>query len=295
MPATGSGLGGVARRLWTRASARPRLALGALSADAWLASYPKSGRTWFRFILANYFGIAAGLDVKVDLRSMFGIVPNFDLDPVRGLPAFRFRDRADVPLIVVTHKSYSRLLMLDRPIIFMVREPRDVLVSAYFHETRHKHRFDGDMDAFLPHPRLGLPAYVRHLNGWAERLTAHRHLVLSYETLSADPIGSTMAALAFLGCDADPTAAERAIDASRFEAMRADEQRSGIPGHDYDRNDEQSLRMRRGRVGGFADHLQPRQIAYIEDTCARLLRPAARALLASAGSYDVGPAAAGPA
>lgn len=278
-------MSGVARRLWIRASAPPRLAFGALSVNAWLASYPKSGRTWFRFILANYFDFAASLEFEVNLRSMFSVVPNFDLDPARGLPAYRFRDRADVPLIAVTHKRYSPLLMLGRPIIFLVRDPRDIIVSAYFHETRHKHGFNGDMDAFLPHSVLGLPAYVRYLNGWAESLATHRHFVLSYEALSADPFGSTVAALAFLACEADPTAARRAIEASRFEAMRADEQRDGIPGHNYDRNDEQSLRMRRGQVRGFGDYLQPRQISYIEETCARLLRPAAKTLLASAGSY----------
>jgi hypothetical protein len=49
---------GLARML-RKEFGRSRLMLAAGSAAAFLASYPKSGRTWFRFILANYLNTAA--------------------------------------------------------------------------------------------------------------------------------------------------------------------------------------------------------------------------------------------
>ena len=57
----------------------------------------------------------------------------------------------------------------------------------------------------------------------------------------------------------------------------------GIPAHEYDRTDSESLRMRRGQVGGFADYLNAEQIALIEQTCSRELTPAAKKLLVSTG------------
>jgi alcohol sulfotransferase len=273
-------------RIWRRARNRARLLVAAGRADSFLASYPKSGRTWFRYILSNYLDLAGGLGVGVDLHSMFAVVPNFDFDPVRGVPAFRFADRRpDVPLVLVSHHAYRRLLFRGQPVMFMVRDPRDVMVSAYFHATRHKHRFAGDMGAFLRDPKQGLPALMGYLNAWAEGLPRHRHLVLSYERLSADPEAATAEALSFLGCPVEAGALHRAVEASRFEAMREREIEGGIPAHDYDRGDDESLRMRRGKVRGFADYLQAGDVALIEADCTAGLTPAAKALLTPTGFH----------
>lgn len=270
-------------RLWRRARNRARLLAAAGRADSFLASYPKSGRTWFRYILSNYLDLAGGLGVGVDLHSMFAVVPNFDFDPVRGVPAFRFTDRPGAPLVLVSHHRYRRLLFRGRPVIFMVRDPRDVMVSAYFHATRHKHRFAGDVPAFLRDPKQGLPDLVRYLNAWAAGLARHRNLVVSYERLTADPEAVTGEALGFLGCPVDAEALRRAVEASRFQAMREREIAGGIPAHDYDRSDGESLRMRRGKVGGFTDYLAAGEVSQIEAGCATGLTAAAKALLAPTG------------
>ena len=273
----------ISRRIGAKVGTYVGLARAAASTDAFLASYPKSGRTWFRFILANYLAATAKLDVDVGLHNMFTVLPNFDFDPVRGLPAFAFRGRQGTPLVAVSHRSYDRFLFGRRPVVFMIRDPRDVLVSAYFHATRHKHRFSGDMRAFLDDPAQGTPALLGYLNGWAAGLKRHSHHVLSYERLSADPEGVTADALTFLGIGVDPTALARAIELSRFETMRDRERREGIPAHDYDRNDSESLRMRRGKAGGYVDYLDDDDIALIEAACAERLTPAAKQLAAAAG------------
>jgi alcohol sulfotransferase len=265
-------------RATRQALIRARLAAAAGGATAFLASYPKSGRTWLRFILANYLNETAGLGVSVDLHTMFAVVPNFDYDPVRGLPAFHFKGRAQMPLVPVTHYPYSRFLFRGRPIVFMIRDPRDVMVSSYFHATRHKHRFKGDIAGFLRDQGLGLPHLIRYLNGWADGIAQHRHLVLSYERLSADPEAATAEVLTFLDYPIDNAALRRAVKASRFETMREREMTEGIPAHEYDRGDEESRRMRRGKVGGFADYLQPADLAAIEAGCTSGLNPAAKAL-----------------
>lgn len=254
-------------------------------ADAFLVSYPKSGRTWFRHILSDYFSRTAH-DGNVDLFRMFEVLPNFDLDPERGIPAFRYAEqRPRVPLILVSHLDYRRTLFFRRPVIFMVRDPRDVVVSAYFHATRHKHRFEGDMDAFIYDYRQGLPALIVYLNSWAKGLTHHRHAVLSYEELTDDPVGTSSRILRFLGHVPSAPDLEEAIEASRFEAMREHEVAGGLPAHVYDRGDAESRRMRRGKVGGFADYLTDAQAELIERTCTEWLTPAAKELLCRGGTH----------
>lgn len=279
----------IPRRAFRKVGRRIRLAQGAATADAFLASYPKSGRTWFRFILSHYFAQiapppAAQPDGAVDLFSMFGIVPNFDLDPARGIPAFRHQaQRPQLPLILVTHHHYRRSLFLRRPVIFMVRDPRDVIVSAFFHATRHKHRFSGTVDAFIADKAQGLPALINYLNGWGEGLKGRASVVLSYEELTRDTVGASARIIEFLGYAPADTALKKAVAAARFEAMRELELQGGLPAHDYDRDDAESLRMRRGKVGGFEDYLSNAQIERIQESCEKELVPSAKWIVARTG------------
>ncbi|WP_235931162.1 sulfotransferase domain-containing protein [Paracoccus xiamenensis] len=248
--------------------------------DAILASYPKSGRTWFRFILSSYLNKAYGLKAAPDLHSMFTVVPNFDMDATRGLPAFGFGNaKPKPPLIAVSHRSYSARVFRKCPTIFMLRNPKDVIVSSYFHATGQKHRFSGSLDEFLTDRGQGVAALTEYLNGWARGLQQRRHVTLSYERLTADPMTETARVLNFLGLDVEQHHLAAAVEAASFQNMRKLELRKGLPGHDYDRTNEENLRMRRGKVGGFADYLTDAQIALIDRMCERDLTDAAKALL----------------
>lgn len=277
------------RAAWRRVANAAGLAFHSNRIDAVLVSYPKSGRTWFRFILSSYLARGFDLGFDPDLYSMFKVMPNFDMEPVRGLPAFAFaRHRPRPPLIAVTHLSYSRLRFRTFPVVFLVRDPRDVMVSSYFHATRHKHRFEGDINDFLKDSRQGVASLTRYLNGWSAGLRHHRHIMVSYEDLSRDPHGETARVLGFLGVEAKPDLVAEAVATASFQSMQKLEQAAGLPGHDYDRSDNESLRMRRGKAGGFADYLTADQIEYIDATCDRELTAEAKAVLGLAVPPDSG-------
>lgn len=262
----------------------PHLRAAAMRADTFLVSYPKSGRTWLRYLLSCYFAEVAGLGFEPDLTTTFRVLPNFDRDPVRGIGAFVGEGAGGVmPLILVSHLGFNRRLFLDRPVIFLVRDPRDVIVSAYFHATRHKKVFAGDIGAFLDDPAYGLPALFRFLNGWADGLAGRRHILVSYEEMLDGSEETVRAILRFCGVAVDGEALRKAIAAARFDRMRDKERDQGIPGHDYDRNDTQSMRMRSGKAGGFDAWLSAEQAALILARCQRELTPRARALLAVTG------------
>jgi hypothetical protein len=269
------------RRRWRD---EPRLSAVAERADAFLISYPKSGRTWLRYLLSCYFAEIASLGFQPDLETMFRVLPNFDLDPVRGIGAFAGEAHRDhVPLVPVSHLAFKSVLFRDRPVILLVRDPRDVIVSAYFHATRHKKVFSGNIDTFLDDPAYGLPALVRFLNGWAEGLSGRHHLLISYERMLHEPASTVTSVLGFLRADIREDAMQRAIEAAQFDRMRAKERDRGIPGHDYDRTDTLSLRMRSGKAGGFAEWLSAAQSGRVLSQCRQRLTPDARALLGGTG------------
>lgn len=277
-------LKGFARAMRRRLRDEPHLRLAAARADAFLVSYPKSGRTWLRYLLSCYFAESARLGFEPDLTSTFRILPNFDRDPVRGIDAFAGRSSdAALPFILVSHLPYRERLFLDRPVLFLVRDPRDVIVSAYFHATRHKKSFSGDMAAFLDEPKYGMAALTGYLNGWAAGLVGRPHHLISYEHMLAEPTVAVAGILSFLGMEPQPDLVARAVAAARFDRMRDKERDGGIPGHDYDRNDDQSLRMRSGKAGSFGEWLSPDQANLVLARCRSDLSPRALELLAATG------------
>jgi hypothetical protein len=265
-----------ARQVKSVARLRPYAAM----ADCFLVSYPKSGRTWLRYMLSYYVAALHDPIVTVDLASMFSVVPNFDLDPIRGIPAFRYpRNGGHIPKIWVSHHGYDRRLFLDKPVIYIMRDPRDVIVSAYFHATRHKHSFEGDILNFIKDETRGTLLMCNYLNGWAKGLTERRSHILTYEALYADPAGELTRVLRFLGHPVDPSLIKTTVAAGNFNVMQALEKLQGIPGHSYDRNDANSLRMRRGRPGAYDEHLDADALAAVEEICALNLSAGAKALV----------------
>ncbi|MCF8709895.1 sulfotransferase domain-containing protein [Rhizorhapis sp. SPR117] len=252
--------------------------------DAFLVSYPKCGRTWLRFLLSNYFADIAGRDLKPNLTTTFQMLPNFDRNPVRGIPVFALQDQwPKLPLLAVSHRTYDKRLFRNRPVIFMIRDPRDVMVSAYFHAVRHKQQFNGPIGTFLNIANYGLPTFVAYLNGWALGLAHRPHIVLSYERLSLDTAAAVTELLLFLNIEVRPDALDRAIEAARFDQMQRMEQKEGIPGHTYDRSDIQSLRMRSGKIGRHTEYLSPEEAALIIRYCRGGLVPEARKLFIHSG------------
>jgi Sulfotransferase domain len=202
---------------------------------------------------------------------------------VRGRRAFRFERRPGMPFLFASHAPYRRALFAGKRVLFMLREPKDLMVSAYFHKARHGGGYQGGIKPFLRDPQHGVADYVRYSNRWAERLAAHPHLVTSYERLAADSEQVVLAVLGLFEVRVDRAALAEAVARSRFERMRALEVAKGVPGHQYDRGAAEASRMRKGKIGGFRDHLDDDDVAFVDQGCRAGLSPAARQLLAGVG------------
>ena len=241
-------------------------------ADAIVVSFPKAGRTWLRALLATafraHFDHAPGRDL-LDLRSLAH-------DP--RIPRVRFK-HDDAPQLkrpdeLVLEKSEYR----DVRVVLLVRDLRDLAVSAYFQMTRRERRFDGEIESFLRGARGGVDTMIRFLNIWSqEREVPKDLLLLRYEDLHRDPAAELGRVLAFLGVDGvSPGTLAASVEASAFDRMRALEstgqQASGRlrPGES---DDPESFKTRRGAIGAYHEYLRPEQAAWIESRMRSELDP----------------------
>lgn len=213
---------------WLAADSR-RLVLR--DTGALVLSWPKSGRTWLRFMLDEL-----GIHLEYSHRRETGTFP----------------------------RAWKR-----KRILLLHRDPRDAALSHWFAATRRGGGYTGSLSDFLRDPQMGLDRSMRFNLGWKERLEREGNgLILSYEALHADTVGELGRAVAFLhGGEVGEEKLRAAVAAGRFENMRALEasgegfRRYGdalMPG---DPADPASFKIRAGRVGGWREHFGPSDFA----------------------------------
>jgi Sulfotransferase domain len=235
-----------------------------MNADALICSHPRSGGRWLRYLIAHALAAHHRLEIELSPQTVFAVVPDHHRDSARGYPAFRFGGRRSVPLVAVCHQPYSWELHRGYPMIFLARNPYDVLVSAFAHLTGEKRDFSGPMREFVRHPRLGLPAWIEYMNRWAPKLLTHRDVVLlSYRELDTDPARALRRVLAFLNEDPDSAVIQAAVESGAELRGRRD--------------------IRTGQEGNFWDHLQPEEIFDVQELLQRGLSDQAARLLESMG------------
>jgi hypothetical protein len=239
-----------------------------------------------RFALAHYMRAHYSLELDIDLRTIFRLLPNMDgFAPDRGkdASAYTLAHRPEIPLLLFSHLAFDGGLFGRRPVAFILRCPYDVMVSRYMHKTRQDFSWEGPLSAFVRDPNVGVADLVRYLNSWAPRLGKPGVLVLTYEQLRSDPETGFQRLAAHLGIRTESAIARAALSQASFERMRDIERRVGIEGYHYDWWDPEARRVRRARIGGYRDYLDEQDRHYVKIACAQGLAPAARALLERRG------------
>lgn len=235
-----------------------------------IVSFPKSGRTWLRLMIGKAVCDLYGLPRE-------GMLDTLELTRAAGLPPTTFCHDGGSNL------EARRLDRLERDksgyrhqkVLLLARDPRDVVTSCYFQASRRRDLFRGSLSGFVRDPRYGIRKILTWYRIWHENREVPRDFaVLRYEDLRAEPEKGLRTALEFIGVrDLDDEIVRDAVEYARFENMRKLEQqqafRSGIL-RPKRSGGEESLKTRRGVVGGYRDHLQPSDVAYCDAAMAEL-------------------------
>lgn len=209
----------------------------------WLASYPRSGNTWLRVLLAN----ALYDDARTSQR-IAELIPNIHFGVTgRHLMLSPFT-------IVKTHWPYREDLPLRGEVagaIYLLRHPADVMASTIRYQYMTGLPGSGALSPaairrrarewaglFLkrrgaPHwHRSGFGGWDDHVQSWTETNRSIPVHVVRYEDLKADTAARLAAICEFVGSPADPVRIEAAVARSSLERMRRLEQAeidAGVP------------------------------------------------------------------
>ncbi len=190
-----------------------------------LASYPRSGTTWLRFMLTEVLtGEEARFgpdDQPIIYVGAHAAAP--DLLPGGGR-------------LIFTHETVP---VGDRRVIYVVRDPRSVAVSEHRWLLRRglaPATFDRFIDDFLRGRSNPWGRWDAHVDGWldGEAAKANHLRVVRFETLRAAPESEVTEVLRVLGTRSDPATVARAVANNTLERMREKEEqapdRAFVPG-----------------------------------------------------------------
>jgi estrone sulfotransferase len=199
--------------------------------DVFIASFPRSGNTWVRFLIANLLHPGE----LISLRNIDSFVPDIHREA-------RLADRLRPPRFL---KSHLAAFECFPRFVYVYRDGRDVAVSYYFYATQREW-FRGAFSAFLRDSSLLAPPlnWVAHVEGALSeaRQRPERVLLLSYEEMLAEPLGQLRRLAHFFQLPDDEELLASAVAKCSFARLRAVEKSHGpeMPGarHEFFRRGE---------------------------------------------------------
>ncbi|GAB4190690.1 MAG: sulfotransferase domain-containing protein [Phycisphaeraceae bacterium] len=228
--------------------------------DCFLVSYPKSGNTWMRFLLAQLlYEAGGGKDHDlIDFHNYSKYVPEYELHS---------RDYFAMPRphIIKSHSPYNP----DFPrVVYLVRDPRDVYVS-YYHYMLKRLPEGTSFHTFLRMDSLDYGQWHEHVAGWIDKPNV---MVIRYEDMLRDTAVELKRCIDFWGgLTFSDSQIQRAVELSRFDRMKQIEQQRGLPFRNPVQKAKSTTFMRKGRSGDWVNYFDEADLAYLISRCGRLM------------------------
>jgi hypothetical protein len=192
---------------------QPGRTLVILPDDIFLVSFPKSGNTWTRFLLANL----KYPDQPATFANIHRLIPDPSRTPKRDF------DNMRRPRIIKSHECFDPRYPR---VVYIVRDPRDVAVSQYhYHRKLRRIGDDSPIETFVtrflagetcPHGSWG-----ENVSTWlTTREGDSRFLLLRYEDMVRDTQRELTKIAEFLGFPAAPEQIATAVERSSASRMR---------------------------------------------------------------------------
>lgn len=235
-----------------------------LKTDVFLVGHPKSGNTWLAYMLAVFVNEdRAG---RINIGNIGEFAPtvhgrDWDIGSWMDLARPRiFRSEA-----AIFPGRYPRT-------VYIVRDPRAVLVSYYHHcvhdTGRAQWRMTDFVDEMLAEGRIAglepsLIRWDRQVEEWLARSKRQPVALVRYEDLKNDPATVLRGLIEFMGLRVDEELLHHVIFRGDFKSMRKEERLYGAESFPGEKGSN-GFFVRKGEVDGWKSELPAESRARIE-------------------------------
>lgn len=187
--------------------------------DIFLVSYPKSGNTWLRFMLAHLQFPNADIDFHTISDYMPAGAPNADRVWHNQINRVR-------PRFIKSHMRYHPRFTR---IIYLVRDGRDVYLS-YYQFLLERLPQGATLADFIKKKDLPYGTWSQHISSWLNAdLPPERFMVIKYEDMLTEPLAVLQRIAAFSKVPWSKAQMLKAIEETTFSKMRKIEDERGFP------------------------------------------------------------------
>jgi len=256
----------------------------------WLASYPKSGNTWFRVFLSNLFSDSSE---PADINNLYHTPiasARQTFDESTGLPSsdmtfeevdrlrpevyrFQAKETEEIQFRKV-HDAYTYLddgsplfpPDVSKAVIYFIRNPLDVLISFAHHSAAKpanmievlndpEKAFGRSPKRLFNQLRQKLSTWSGHVKSWVEQEDIPVH-VMHYEDMQRNPFQVFGEALQFLGLTENEEKIREALHNSDLSVLQEQEKQHGF----QEKMIKADSFFRRGKPGEWREVLTKEQV-----------------------------------
>jgi hypothetical protein len=181
--------------------------------DIFVVSYPKSGTTLMQMILHQLKTRG-----EVDFTHITNVSPWYEMELILNSPQ---NLEVPSPRVFKSHLRYRNLPREGR-VIYMLRDPRDVALSAYHHVGLMTGR-EPNREAFIRDFILGrspFRSWFKHIKSWWPHRNDPNVLFVRFEEVVADLEGTVRRVAAFCGIEVHEEDMPRILEHCGIEFMK---------------------------------------------------------------------------
>ena len=264
----------------------------------WLASYPKSGNTLTRSLLASYFFSQDGnfnFDVIKNIKQFpdASLFKNFDIDVKNEKEVIKnyikVQELINKKNDIQFFKTHSYLFNIDNNpftnldnslgVIYIVRDPRNVLISASHHNQKsHEKTIKNVIDGYVigEYDGTTLPVYSgnwsSNYKSWKSFKSVNKYLLVKYEDLINDKEKTFQQILKFIyklkniDFTLDKKKFQNIIESTDFQKVQKLEDKKGFEESMIDKNTGKKIKFfRSGAQTDWQTSLEPALASKIQN------------------------------
>ncbi len=234
--------------------------------DTFVVSYPRSGNTWTRFLIANL----VYPEKNVGFTNIEKLIPDTSSQSNRALKA------TPRPRIIKSHEYFDPRY---GKVIYIVRDPRDVALSYYdfqrkYRQIEDRYPLEQYVEDFVQGRLISIDwgTWAENVASWiCTRGKSKSFLLLRYEDMMKDTARELTRIAQFFGIEPEPTRLQQTMERSSADRMRELEKLEAdqwVATKDR-RNDIPFVRV--AKAGGWRTSLPVKSVEQIENAWGDLM------------------------
>ena len=214
-----------------------------------LISFPKTGRTWLMYMIHQ---------IQDEMKTDVSIQDTHDLSEIIIENGFR-----QDPYLIF--KFPDRIRYRRSKVIFLVRDPRDVVVSHYHQVTKRSINpfVFSSISEFVQNELFGFKRIIHFYNLWYRSSEVPvDFLLVKYEDLVNNGENELYRIFGYLGLDINKKIISSVYCNSSASKMRRDEINNKLENFRDFGKEMNQLKVRNAKIGGYKDELSEEDINY---------------------------------